>query len=46
MGTHTGKNMNMIGHAVYLYHFVLVFLKDACPACAGLMQSFFPVIAD
>jgi hypothetical protein len=40
---HADENMDMVGHAVYLKHFVLIFLKDAGNK---LMQSFFPFRVD
>jgi hypothetical protein len=43
MRTHSCKNVNVVGHAVYLEHFMLVFLKDAGDL---LMQSFSPVTAN
>jgi len=43
MRPHTYKNMNMIGHAVYLQHLMVVILKNAGNI---LMQTFFPLIAN
>ena len=38
---HSNKNMNMVRHAIYLQHFVIILLKNAGYI---LMQSFLPVI--
>ncbi len=42
MWPHSNKNMNMVRHAVYLQHFVLILLKNTSYI---LMQPLFPFIA-
>ena len=41
MRPHPDENVDMVGHAVYLQHLMLIILKNACDI---LMQSFFPLI--
>ncbi len=43
MRPHPDKNMDMVGHAVNLEHFVLVFLENTRHI---LMQSFLPIAAN
>lgn len=43
MRPHSNENMNVVGHAIYLQHFVFVILEDTPDV---FMHSFFPGLMD